>query len=367
MHSSNSFNYSIAETTRPFWIWGPLLFTAFYFLPLISEFQQLTIHRFGIILACYIAFLGLYRQAVYQKGDAVIPWLIALLALISFTTYFTYGSNALFGYCAFIASYNLTLRKSLLSLFIITAAILVSGYFFAGSHPYFFMPALLITWALWQIAHSTKKDAIHHLKEAKSQQTIEQLAAIAERERIARDLHDLVGHSLSSIALKAELADKYIAAEQPLLAQKEISEVANLSREMLSEVRHAVSGMKKQKIVTSLARLEADLISQKFNVSVNNSLPTLPEKLESTLVLILTEATTNILRHSTGNEVTFELVHLASEIQLTIIDNGNCIGLQKGNGLNGITERCQQLNGTLTINTEQGFKLVITLPYKEST
>jgi len=212
---------------------------------------------------------------------------------------------------------------------------------------------------------STQRDVKHRIAQARSQEKIEQLATIAERERIARDLHDLIGHSLSSIALKAELADKYIELNQQDNAQQEIKQVAQLSRDILSEVRHAVSGLKKYNLADSLNKLIVELRQHKFTVQCDNTLPTISAKIESTLSLILTEAITNILRHSHGNKVSIVLSSNNQQISLAINDNGKCGSFVQGNGLQGISERCQQLNGTVSIDTKSGFALNITLPENE--
>ena len=357
-----SFNRSIADSNNPYWVWGPLVFTGFYFLPVIFNFSQISNFDLAGIFSIFIGFLLLYRQAVYARGEHAIIWLIALTILVSLGTSFTFGTQSLFGYIAFVAGFNLSFKKSSTGLLVLCSAIILSAYFFTDLNIYFYLPALLMSIGLFVFGFSTQRDVIHRIKEAHSQEKIEQLATIAERERIARDLHDLIGHSLSSIALKAELADKYLSLKEQSKAQQEISEVAILSREILSEVRQAVSGLKKQNLSNSLNKLMAELINQNFTVECNNKLKTLSATIESTLVLILTEAVTNILRHSTGDKVALELWQENNQVKLTIHDNGHCDDFIQGNGLQGIHERCQQLNGQLSIDNKQGFMLNITLP-----
>lgn len=318
------------------------------------------------IVGLYVGFLLLYRQAVYAKGEQVIIWLIALTVLVSLGTSITYGTQSLFGYIAFVAGFNLTFKKSSSALILLFIAILLSAYFFTGFNAYFYLPALLICLGLFVFGSATQRDIKHRITEARSQEKIEQLATIAERERIARDLHDLIGHSLSSIALKAELADKYLGLGQQEHAKQEIKQVAQLSREILSEVRQAVSGLKKYNLSDSLNKLIAELHQQQFTVQCDNSLPAINAQVESTLTLILTEAITNILRHSNGDAVSIVLSSANQQISLAIHDNGKCGNFVQGNGLQGISERCQQLNGNVSIDTESGFALNIILPENEN-
>ncbi len=171
---------------------------------------------------------------------------------------------------------------------------------------------------------------------------------------------------MSSIALKAELADKYLGLDQQEHAKQEIKQVAQLSHEILSEVRQAVSGLKKYNLSDSLNKLIAELHQQQFIVQCDNSLPAINAQVESTLTLILTEAITNILRHSNGDAVNIVLSSAKQQISLAIHDNGKCGNFVQGNGLQGISERCQQLNGNVSIDTESGFALNIILPENEN-
>lgn len=356
-----TFNRSLAEDSQGFWLYGPLLFTAFYFMPNIINFEQLSLFTHLCSLAVFAVFILLYIKVVNIRGDKIIPWLIGITLVIALGTYFTHGTQALFGYVVFIAGYTLTLRKAFFMLCSVWLAIFVSGYVFTNSHPYFLVPALLITAGLFMFGIFTQRDAIHRIKERHNKKQIKQLAEIAERERIARDLHDVIGHSMSSIALKSELAEKYLALANYHQAQQETVEVAALSRAILSDVRQAISGLKKQNLAASIHKLVNELVSHNFTVEATNQLSMIPAELESTVVLILTEAITNIMRHSKGNNVVISLAENEQTIYLTITDNGTCEQYEKGNGLQGIAERCQQFNGTFTITTEQGFSLNISL------
>ncbi|MGJ8691620.1 MAG: sensor histidine kinase [Thalassotalea sp.] len=357
-----TFNRSLADDSQPYWVWGPLIFSGFYFMQTIIDFSHISVSNLCFILVNYLIFLLLYAKAVHLRGDTIIPWLIVMTVCIALATYFTFGSQSLFGYVAFLAGYTLNIKRAFMMLAGIGLAIFISGYYFTQSHPYFLVPALLITAGLFIFGVFTHRDAIFRMKENTNKKQVKQLVAIAERERIARDLHDVAGHSLSSIALKSELAEKYLQAGNYDKAQHEITEVAALSREVLAEIRHTVSGLKKQNLSQGINKFVSELENHGFTVNLNNELTQLPPAVESTIVLVLTEAITNILRHSNGNKVAIELVSSTSTITVNIGDNGKVLNFQPGNGLQGMSERCQAINGTLNINIVDGFALIIELP-----
>jgi len=141
----------------------------------------------------------------------------------------------------------------------------------------------------------------------------------------------------------------------------EINEVASLSREVLSDIRQAVSGLKKN-LAEGINKLIKELAKHNFKMEYENSISAINAGVESAIVLIFTEAVTNILRHSKGNNVVIKLFQSELFINISIADNGQVENYQQGNGLHGMTERCKELNGTIDINSESGFSLTIKLP-----
>lgn len=357
----NTNNLSAQKDQPPYAIWGPLLFSSFYFLPpLLFGVESLLL--FFIIVFIYSLFIALYIKSTAMPGDLVLPWLLLMLVVVVIGSYFTSGTQSLFGYIAYIAGFNLTFKKSLPIFMCITASIIASALILLSEPKIFLYTGLFINTVLFIFSCYARLDAIHRRKTQQSDKTIEQLAAIAERERIARDLHDVIGHSLSSIALKSELADKYIHKKLYDKAQVEISGVAHLSRDILSEVRHTVSGLKKLDLSSAVNKLTNELENHNFSVVVSNPLSQLNAVVESTIVFILTEAITNILRHSQGDRVLLQMAQENDVIHIKINDNGNVKDVKQGNGLLGISERCKALKGSLVIDCTSGFTLSIALP-----
>lgn len=356
---SESFNFALAQDKKPYWVWGPLAFSLFYFLPLFFNFSYFDAPRLTLVFLVYAAFIFLYKLSVEAIGEKALIPVLGIISLATFGTFITPGTQAIFGFAAYFCGFNFNFSKGFGGLWFILACILTTAYFNDYIDPYFLAPAIIISIGLFFLGHAERKDRIFRLKDEKSQQQIEQLATIAERERIARDLHDLVGHSLSSIALKAELAEKLMAKSETEKATIQINEVAHLSRSTLAEIRHAVSGLKQINLSGQVAKLEQELIHQGFLVNTNIDQLKLSPQAESQLMLMITELITNILRHSTGDKVEISLTQ-NGVTKLRVFDNGTTSQFIPGNGHQGISERCTQLGATLVVNQENGFEVIVT-------
>jgi two-component system sensor histidine kinase DesK len=196
---------------------------------------------------------------------------------------------------------------------------------------------------------------------------IENLAKVAERERIARDLHDVLGHTLSVITLKSELAGKLIARD-PERAGKEIREVEQISRQALSDVRDAIRGYRSQGIAAELAQARATLETAGLTVQCDAATTVkLPAVQESVLSLAVREAVTNVVRHAHARNCRMRLEQQNGNCRLEIHDDGRGGSNGEGNGLRGMRERVEMLGGRLDRNTESGTTLTITLPLKQIT
>jgi len=199
----------------------------------------------------------------------------------------------------------------------------------------------------------------------KANQEIENLAKVAERERIARDLHDVLGHTLSVITLKSELAGKLIDRD-PQRAAKEIGEVEQISRQALSDVRDAIRGYRSQGLVAELAQAKTTLETAGLTVQCDAATTVqIPAVQESVLSLAVREAVTNVVRHARAHTCRLRLEQENGSCRLQIQDDGVGTSNGEGNGLRGMRERVEMLGGTLQRSTESGTTLTITLPVKE--
>jgi two-component system sensor histidine kinase DesK len=191
---------------------------------------------------------------------------------------------------------------------------------------------------------------------------VKQLSAIAERERIGRDLHDLAGHALSSISLKAQLASKLLDKNKTAQAKEEIDQLATLSQSLLSDIRNAVSDIKSLSFLDELQKIESLLVDK--NIELHKTiekkvLSRLGPSQEANLTLIVKEALINVLRHSNATKVILQVIENNEGIfEVFIQDDGNDIqNIEESNGLIGMRERALLMGGEFTTSSENGFAI----------
>jgi two-component system sensor histidine kinase DesK len=206
------------------------------------------------------------------------------------------------------------------------------------------LPAALLGISALYAAHTSHQQRALR----RSNEEILRLATMAERERIGRDLHDLLGHTLSVVALKSELARKLIDRDLDD-ARKEISEVERVARDALSQVRNAVSGIRSTALSAELIAATALLEAQGVKVKCETENVKLPHDRETALALSLREAATNIRRHSGASGVTIRVKKESSAVVVEVADDGRGGRIVPGNGLNGMRERLDHVGGTLSL------------------
>ena len=343
------------------WIWWT--FTLYYFIPVYyMPFKWL---NFSLMMLAFAAFIALSIMTARIEPSKIWRPIAALVVLAIITTPLTPGSSTFFTYAGFFAGFCFTTRQ----FFISSVALLtiVAGLHFAHNYPfpYFALPAVMgvVTIGLIGVIERTRCES--KIKEQQSHQEIRQLAVIAERERIARDLHDLLGHTLSSIALKAELAEKLLTQENYAEGKKHLLELNKIARDSLSLVRQTVSGYKHRGLVGEVMSLCDKLREKNIIVTLHGEIPKLTVRTETALILALTELTTNVLRHSKGTACDLTFEQSKEHIKMTLCDNGKVNEIKEGNGLNGIRERLNALAGQLDITCEDQCCFIITLPAHE--
>ncbi|HEX7005454.1 MAG TPA: sensor histidine kinase [Trueperaceae bacterium] len=200
----------------------------------------------------------------------------------------------------------------------------------------------------------------------RAQEEIENLAKIAERERIARDLHDLLGHTLSTITLKAELASRLVERDLEL-AVREMRDVEDISRQALAEVRAAVRGYRSRGIRAELASVESALEAAGIRFVSSLEPVELPPVAEGVLVLALREGATNVVRHSAASSCQVTLSAEGGIVRLTVEDDGRGMQEPEGSGLTGMHERVESLGGSVEHGSGPGVgtRLVVTLPSEQ--
>ncbi|MGW6274355.1 sensor histidine kinase [Streptomyces sp. NPDC055060] len=200
--------------------------------------------------------------------------------------------------------------------------------------------------------------------------TVAQLAANEERLRLARDLHDLLGHSLSLITLKSELAGRMLP-DHPDKAGAQVADIEQVSRQALVDVRAAVSGYRRRTLAGELAGARTALTAAGVEADVPLEVPgALPaEQGETALAWALREAVTNVVRHSGARRCTVALTSRHTldgpVVELSVEDDGRGgSSAARGNGLTGLTERVEAAGGVVDVGpgTRGGFRLTARVP-----
>jgi two-component system sensor histidine kinase DesK len=204
------------------------------------------------------------------------------------------------------------------------------------------------------------------LREANSE--IEHLTQVAERERIARDLHDLLGHTLTVIVLRSDIANR-LFTEQPELAHHEIAEVEMTARKALAEVRQAVLGYRSEGLPAEVSNARHALLTAGAQLTTNIDYVALTSSQANALCLVLREAVTNVIRHANATICHIGLRRAGDRAVLTIEDNGSGKLANEGSGLQGMRERLAGLGGTLRREAvaNSGTLLSAELPLLDST
>lgn len=189
-----------------------------------------------------------------------------------------------------------------------------------------------------------------------------------ERMRFARDLHDLLGHTLSLIVVKAEVVRR-LAERDPAAAAKEATEIEEIGRQALNEVREAVTGYRARAFSEEIDNACAALRDAGIEATVRlpGSGVDLPPAVDQAFAWVVREAATNVIKHS-GARTTRIVVENGAGWSLTVRDNGRGrVGeADEGNGLRGLRERMAVLGGTLTVSDAGGFAVRATVPCEEA-
>ena len=174
-----------------------------------------------------------------------------------------------------------------------------------------------------------------------------ELALVSQREELGRDVHDILGHSLTVLTLKAEVARRLIERD-PAASSRELDEVITLARGALADVRSTVTRLRSPDLVSQVEATRTALSAARIRVDVTGSAQDIPERQRVVLAWALREATTNVARHAHATHVT---VHLAPGL-LRVSDDGiGLAGDKPGNGLEGLRSRIEQEGGCLTMTS----------------
>jgi two-component system, NarL family, sensor histidine kinase DesK len=330
-----------------------LVWTVYIFGDLVFA-DKLNPHWWLATLIAVPAFLGLYALS-YIRPLRQAAWFAAVVALVAYSLM---GINASGGGCLVVYAcammgFEGSPRRSYLGM-----AGVLAGFGLVGTYVYSWPLSILATLSFIAISVGSiniiyRVNAQRDAELKLSHDEVRRLAAMAERERIGRDLHDLLGHTLSLITLKLELSRRLIDRDTDA-ARREIGEAEAVARHALAEVRSAVTGIRATGLAAELASARLLLNASMVQFDYVSNVPELPERLEAGLALILREAVTNIHRHARASSAEARVEVNAGVLTLCIADNGTGGVGDEGNGICGMRERVRALGGTLGFESERG-------------
>ncbi|RXH58730.1 sensor histidine kinase [Granulicella sibirica] len=348
------------------YIW--LAYSIFFFIdPVMNHNRTYWIEN----IVLYLVFLGVYvgcMQAVTTRTS--LYWVpgFTILGLIAYPI--NGGASSFFVYTAAI------LPMCISSMPLVAALLIGQSGLVIAEGIYFHLNWLSIGSTIGFIAViGVSNSFVGQQKRADAKlrmahEEIEQLAAMAERERIARDLHDVLGHTLSVVVLKAELAGRLLKdgpSQDVARAMREIGDVEATGRTALKEVREAIGGYRSQGLAAELelARRTLDAAGVALRCEAKAA-KEMTVTQETVLSLAVREAVTNIVRHAEASVCRVSLATEGGFHALKVEDDGTHKVEREGNGLRGMRERVDALGGVFLLESGKGTRLMIRLPIVEA-
>ena len=275
------------------------------------------------------------RVLVGKLAALILFSALALPALGWWTTYF-------FPFFCSLVLFSTTLRRGIPT--VITAVALLTAASLAwNTHPE--SRWMVLGAALSGLTIIIARIAVE-LQERRTSAERE-LALISQREAVGRDVHDILGHSLTVLTLKAEVARRLIERD-PAAASRELDEVITLARGALADVRSTVTRLRSPDLANQVEATRTALSAAQIDVEMIGSAQDIPERQRALLAWALREATTNVVRHARATNVT---VHLAPGMLRVSDDGVGLAGDKPGNGLEGLRSRIEQEGGSLTMTS----------------
>jgi len=350
---------------------SPYVWVVFYILPFYFVFRSSTTYHTIIGIGMIVGFFVCYLMSFSSKGWLVYFWTsIQIVFSIAMTLMFGYVYFSLFLaffigniliFSGFITLYSIHLSLTFVAVYI--------GYLHANpilitQAPFVFVCLIAVTLLPVTTYTRNKRDLLQgELNDAN--QRISELVKLEERQRIARDLHDTLGQKLSLIGLKSDLAGKLIS-RNPGQAESEIKDVRQTAQSALKELRKLVTEMRGTHVEDEIDRLRQVLQAANiaFTLKGEPRLANTSLLSENVVSMCLKEAVNNIVKHSAATECIIEIEQAPDELRIRVRDNG--VGIPdtapRGNGLRGMKERLEFVNGSLDVLARDGTEIVMSVP-----
>ncbi|CAM4070080.1 histidine kinase [Bacillus manliponensis] len=343
----------------------PYMWLVYLTLPIATLLQQSGWELYvggGMMLLFIVA----YRQ-LYFVSKTFVMWACIQIATTFFYAFFYEPHHIFMGFFTAYAIGFAPTKKSFRLLVSLLVTMLVLVFLLRGDDISFLnvapMLVLMLVSPFGMRNFYEKKELQVQLMEANKH--IETLVKREERERIARDLHDTLGHTLSLITLKGELVEK-LTVKNPERARMEAKEISQTARTALKQLRELISDMRMITIEEEIEHAQnilraADILLHVEQYAKVDAL----SKLEQNIVgMCLREVVTNVVKHSKAKECQIHLCEKEGYIVLRVKDNG--IGMKTsgdGNGILGMKERLVLIDGMLAIESvQEGTTVTIQIP-----
>jgi two-component system sensor histidine kinase DesK len=372
-----------------------VVFTGVWLFYLVGAVAYLFSHHYGVLyitggMVILVAFCTIYLVLVPNwptPGRFALPGLAAL-CLLTVAACLFYGQTGLVALWIFMSSASgLMIADRRWALRAVLGVVVCYVIFSATTHAHRtdflsnLLPVIFIGLAVIGLRRQFQLTA----ELALAREEVAQLAASEERLRLARDMHDLTGQSLSTITLKSELAARLLgrmpdSAERDRV-REEVEQVAAVSRQTLRDIREAISGYRRPtlavEIITGRAALASAEIAAHDDADLTLLSGTFDPDAEAALAWCLREAVTNVVRHSGARNCHISLTRRGAAMTLTVRDDGmghappggcgaarGVPGRAAGTGLHGMAERLSAVGGSLELRPDArpGFCLIATVP-----
>ncbi|WP_406449586.1 sensor histidine kinase [Streptomyces sp. NBC_00876] len=320
-----------------------------------------------------LAFNSLYISVVFRgfdrrKRESPVSYvLLGALAAVTFALAIGYGGSWLLFFPLLSLACGTILRGRRLGICLFALAVTASAVAAwrgdGDSTPWTLGYGTFISGGV-TAAILTLSETVMELRATR--QELARTAVEKERLRFSRDLHDLLGHTLSVIVVKSEAARRLAPGDMGA-ALLQVADIESVGRQALTEIREAVTGYREGSLATELDRARSALTAARIEPSVRRSGPPLAPQTEALLGWVVREAVTNVLRHSTATACAFVVDGTPERVRLTVTDDGRGdapaaaptpgIG---GTGLKGLTERLATAGGSLTAGPKPGGGFMVT-------
>ncbi len=335
-----------------------LVYLVFYFIPWL--FKTPSVNDLIAIVLALAVFLPIYFHGHKQTGLKSIPH-VATISLIGFAVSPFFGSHGVFHVYAMVQAGFLRPERFAWVLVVITTSVF-TVFSWLTLQPWWeygfalFIGLITAIGAISTAGRIEKNDQLERTRELD-----QQLAAVTERERIAQDLHDLLGQTLTMVALKSEVAVK-LFDKKPKQAKRELEEIRDAARTALKDVRNAVAGMNKTTLALEISRAQQILSSANIELKIVGDTPNLNSQSDQVLGLTVRETMTNIVRHSQADQAMLTISTDGQSLNVIVEDNGTPSSIEEGSGLTGLRRRIDDLGGITRFELTPGLKISMQIP-----